>query len=144
MMVSTGEEIKQRREKYRGWGCNILIEWSSEASLLRWHESRDLRERRQPVPSLWGQGIPNRRNLFFKGLFIYFERERQRERGSKQEGQREGDKESQAGSVLSAQSLMWGLIPQTITCSWGRSMPGMSEQWHKWTWGQPPLHLLSD
>ena len=46
-------------------------------------------------------------------LFIYFERQRERERESASgEGtEREGDRKSQAGSVLSAQSLMQGSIP---------------------------------
>ena len=38
-------------------------------------------------------------------MFIYFEGERMRRRRA----EREGEKESQAGSTLSAQNLMWGL-----------------------------------
>ena len=47
----------------------------------------------------------------FLSLFIYFERET--ERASRGEAEREGEREFQAGSALSAQSLMWGLNPQT-------------------------------
>ena len=47
---------------------------------------------------------------FFLGLFIYFEKDRGRvSRGG---AEREGGRESQAGSSLSAQSLMWGLHSQ--------------------------------
>ena len=38
-------------------------------------------------------------------------------------GEREGDKESQAGSMLSVQSPMQGLIPQTV-----RSLPEMKSR----------------
>ena len=47
-------------------------------------------------------------------LFLFFERERVRVRGG---AKREGDRESQAGSVLSAQSLMWGSNLQTVNLS---------------------------
>ena len=45
------------------------------------------------------------------------EREGEREREIDAKGEREGDTESQSGSALSTQSLMWGLIPQTVR-SW--------------------------
>ena len=59
--------------------------------------------------------------LFFLSLFIHFERQRKRERervnggGAERQREREteSEQESQAGSALSAQSPMWGLIPQT-------------------------------
>ena len=41
-------------------------------------------------------------------FYIYFERER----GSKEGAEREGESECQAGSARSAQSLMWGSVPQ--------------------------------
>ena len=42
------------------------------------------------------------------------EKERKRERAQVGgEAEREGERESQAGSVLSEQSLTWDLIPQT-------------------------------
>ena len=44
-------------------------------------------------------------------LFILRGRERAREQGR---GRERGEKESQAGSALSAQSPTWGLIPQTL------------------------------
>ena len=47
--------------------------------------------------------------LSFLSIFIYFERERERERTSWGGTEREGERESQAGSKLSVQSLMWGL-----------------------------------
>ena len=49
-----------------------------------------------------------------KKKFIYFERERPCMSEQVGEGQRERERESQAGSVLSVQSLTWGLIPQTM------------------------------
>ena len=59
--------------------------------------------------------------LFFKinifGVFIYFERERKHTRTRGSEGQREGERESQAGSTLSAQSPTQGSISQTMR-SW--------------------------
>ena len=45
-------------------------------------------------------------------MFIYFEIE---SKGG--EAKRKGKTESQEGSVLSAQSLTWGLIPGTMTSS---------------------------
>ena len=50
-------------------------------------------------------------SFFFK--FIYFI-EREKERVSKEGAEREGERESQAGSVLSVQSLVWGLNPRTV------------------------------
>ena len=49
---------------------------------------------------------------FFKSLFIYFEREREQMcmHVPVGEGQREGERESPAGSVLSVQSPTWGSI----------------------------------
>ena len=44
----------------------------------------------------------------FLSLFIHFEREKETA------GVGEGQKESQAGSAPSAQSLMWGLNSQTM------------------------------
>ena len=46
-----------------------------------------------------------RESFFFLLKFIYFE---SGERG------REREKESQAGSVLSAQSVMWGSVPRIM------------------------------
>ena len=48
--------------------------------------------------------------LIFIVLFIYFEGDRDNVSG---EGQTKGERESQAGSTLSAQSLMWGSNPRT-------------------------------
>ena len=45
-------------------------------------------------------------NLAFKKMFIYFEREREYKGGT----DREGERESQAGSVLSAQGPTQGSI----------------------------------
>ena len=53
-------------------------------------------------------------------LFIYFERERERERESRGGAERKGERESQAGSMLSAWSLTWGSIPQIVR-SWPES-----------------------
>ena len=52
-------------------------------------------------------------NIFFK--FIYFEREREREREhvSRRGTERKGERESQAGSALSAQSVRWGSVSRT-------------------------------
>ena len=52
--------------------------------------------------------------LFFKCLLIHFEKERERERDNEQGRGREKERESQAGSMLSAQNLMQGSIPQTV------------------------------
>ena len=52
--------------------------------------------------------------VFKKHLFILKERERERGRAGAQElggGQREKERESQAGSMLTTQSPMWHLIP---------------------------------
>ena len=46
--------------------------------------------------------------FFFLSSFIL------REREHTWEGQSERERESQAGSTVSAQSPMWGLIPQTV------------------------------
>ena len=48
---------------------------------------------------------------FFKSLFIYFENEG--EHGEEGERKR-GERESQAGSILSAQSLVWGSNSGTV------------------------------
>ena len=48
---------------------------------------------------------------FFKFIFIYFERKQSLSRGG---AEREEGRKSQAGSLLSAQSQMWGLKPQTV------------------------------
>ena len=50
------------------------------------------------------------------GLFIYFERERERERGKERAcnrggTEREGQRESQGGAMLSVQSLTQGSVP---------------------------------
>ena len=46
---------------------------------------------------------------FFLSLFIYFERDK--DSMSRGQAEREGDRESQAGTALSAQSPMWGSNP---------------------------------
>ena len=50
--------------------------------------------------------------LVFLSLFIYFERKR--ESTQAEEGEREGQTESQAGSMPSTQSPMWGSNPLTV------------------------------
>ena len=50
-----------------------------------------------------------RSNLFFLYAFIYFEREKEQAG----EEQREGDRGSEEGSILTAESPMWGLNSQT-------------------------------
>ena len=53
--------------------------------------------------------------LFIKKFFLcLFLRERKRMRVSRGGVEREGDTESEAGSRLSAESLMQGLNPQTV------------------------------
>ena len=58
----------------------------------------------------------NDTNFFVK--FICFERERAQMREEQRKGERETERqrerESQAGSALAAQSLKWGLNPQTM------------------------------
>ena len=49
--------------------------------------------------------------IFWKFIFIYFERDREQAG----EGQKEKETESQAGSALSAQSSTWGLNSQTLS-----------------------------
>ena len=62
------------------------------------------------------------KKIFFLSLFFYFEREREREH--KQGGaEREGEREYQVGSALSAQSLMGGSSPQTV-----RSLPELKSR----------------
>ena len=51
-------------------------------------------------------------SFFFKCLFLR-ERERETEREQAGEGQREGNRGSEAGSALTAASLMWDLNSQT-------------------------------
>lgn len=50
-----------------GQGYNFLIWWSGKTLQLRWHESRDLREKSQPVSPNRGKGIPGRGNLMCQG-----------------------------------------------------------------------------
>ena len=45
-------------------------------------------------------------------MLIYFERERERTRVMGGGAEREAERESETGSILSAQSPMWGSIPQ--------------------------------
>ena len=56
--------------------------------------------------------------LFFLSLFIYFKKERERgrerERPSGEGAEREGDRGSEAGSVLTAESPLQGLNSQTM------------------------------
>ena len=53
-------------------------------------------------------------NFIFKVyLLIYFERERESLQASKGGADIEGERKSQAGSMLSAQSPSWGLISGT-------------------------------
>ena len=47
-------------------------------------------------------------------IYLFILRERQRDNMSRAEAEREGRRESQTGSVLTAQSLMWSLIPQIM------------------------------
>ena len=56
---------------------------------------------------------------FLKCLFTYFERKR----GVELEGQTEGERESEAGSVLSVQSPMWGSISGNV-----RSWPHQNQE----------------
>ena len=48
-------------------------------------------------------------------LMFIFEREREREHEHGRGRDRQGDRESQAGSTLSAQSQTWGSGPQTMS-----------------------------
>ena len=51
--------------------------------------------------------------IFFKNLSLFiFKRERECVSGAQAE--REGDRRSEAGSVLTAESLMWGSNPQAM------------------------------
>ena len=50
---------------------------------------------------------------FFK-VYLFFERERQKEHTNGKGAKREGERESQAGSKLPVQSLKWGLNPPTM------------------------------
>ena len=52
-------------------------------------------------------------SFFLIFLIFIFKRERQRQCMSVGGVEREGDTESEAGSQLSAQSLMWGSNPRT-------------------------------
>ena len=61
---------------------------------------------------------------YFLSLFIYFERDREGEREGRRresingwQAEREGERESQAGSTLSVQSQTWGSTPWTMR-SW--------------------------
>ena len=49
--------------------------------------------------------------LFFLSLFLYFERERE---SVSVRGEVQGERESQAGSMLPTQSPRWGLNPCTL------------------------------
>ena len=77
--------------------------------------------------------------LIFKYLLIYFERERQRQHGRGRGKEKGRETESQAGSMLSAQSLGQGSNSQTT-----RSWPELkSRVWHLTNWDtQAPLCLL--
>ena len=72
-------------------------------------------------------------SLFFKFIYLFWERERG-------VGQREGQTEAQAASVLSAQSLIWGSNSRTVR-SWSewRSRVRCSTDWVI----QTPLGMLS-
>ena len=75
--------------------------------------------------------------------FICFERERERERERTWAGvgaEREGRRESQEGSTLSAQSPTWGQNPRTVR-SWPELKPrvGHSTDWATWA---PQFNLL--
>ena len=59
---------------------------------------------------------------FLLRLLIYFERQRHRQSTSRGGAEREGDRESQAGSEPSAQSLMWGSNSGTVG-SWPQQKP---------------------
>ena len=60
------------------------------------------------------QHYTQERRIFFLSLFICFERERKKEREHEGQAEGKGVRESEAGSMLSTQSLMWGLIPRTM------------------------------
>ena len=47
-------------------------------------------------------------------MFIYFERKRERDQAWEGQREREGERESQAGFVLSVQSPTQGSVPQTM------------------------------
>ena len=75
---------------------------------------------------------------FLKRIFIYLFL---RERARAGKGQREGERESQAGSVLSAQSPMWGLMSHTV-----RSWPEPKSRVRcltNWATQVPLYHLIS-
>ena len=59
----------------------------------------------------WCNHLRKQSGNFFFLMFIYFERQRAHEQGR---AETEKERESQAGSNLSAQSQMWGSIPWTV------------------------------
>ena len=81
------------------------------------------------------------KKLFFNVYLFLRERERARVSEQAGEGQRERETESQAGCVLSAQSLTQGLNPETMR-SWPEPKPrtGCLTNWA--TWAPPELQYF--
>ena len=65
-----------------------------------------------PLFGEMGLCFPDHWYSFFFNFCLFILREREREKAG--EGQRERGRESQAGSMLLAWSLTWGLNPQTM------------------------------
>ena len=78
-------------------------------------------------------------DYFFKCLFTYLQRECVSRGGAK----REGERKSQAGSMLSAQSPTWGLISRTMR-SWPELKPGVICLTSCVTQAPPPFWLLTE
>ena len=73
-------------------------------------------------PRIFFGEVPVRALAYFLNVYLFLrERERARERAHvhtwAEEGQREGDRGSQVGSALTAESLMWGVNSWTMR-SW--------------------------
>ena len=58
--------------------------------------------------------FPSMSSIIFLMFILFIFRDRDKERVSREGAEREGESESQAGSILSAQSPTWSLIPQPV------------------------------
>ena len=135
-----------KREGDRIWSRLQAPSCQHTAQDRAWtHELQDRDLSWNQVPPDWATKAPWKKWLLLKFIYLFWERERDREReeeSSEEKGrgrERERDRESQAVSMLSAQSLMWGLIPRTM-----RSWPDLKARVGRLTdWAtQTPLFLL--